>query len=118
MRKAITGFLFLLPALTVWSTKLAAQIGSEVSVPVHLQDGQEFSTHLKTLLKFGESLFTANWTIHEGGGRPGTKGTGAGLSDPASPLLFPRNFNRISAPDTNSCSGRSEERRVGKECRL
>src|SRR5216117_2770505 len=34
-----------------------------------------------------------------------TKGTGAPLSDPSSPLTFPRNFNRISAPDANSCAG-------------
>src|SRR3989442_3533044 len=34
-----------------------------------------------------------------------TKGTGAALSDPGSPLVFPRNFNRISAPDANSCAG-------------
>ena len=70
-----------------------------------MQDGQEFTTPLGKLLKFGESLFTANWTIQEGGGRPLSKGTGAGLSDPGSPLLFPRNFNRISSPDMNSCLG-------------
>ncbi|HLQ45200.1 MAG TPA: hypothetical protein VK137_10760, partial [Planctomycetaceae bacterium] len=27
------------------------------------------------------------------------------MSNPSSPLLFPRNFNRISAPDANSCAG-------------
>jgi hypothetical protein len=27
------------------------------------------------------------------------------LSDPSSPLVFPRNFNRFSAPDANSCAG-------------
>ena len=81
------------------------QIGAEVSVPVHSQDGQEFTTALKQLLKFGKSLFTANWTVEEGGGRPETKRTGAGLSDHGSPLVFPRNFNRISAPDMNSCAG-------------
>ena len=91
-------------ALTL-SSAASAQIGSEVAVPIHLQDGQEFTTPLDKLLKFGKSLFTANWTIEEGGGRPETKGTGAALSDSGSPLLFPRNFNRISAPDTNSCSG-------------
>jgi len=45
------------------------------------------------------------WTSQEGGGRPLTKGTGDPLSDVSAPLLFPRNFNRISAPDSNSCSG-------------
>jgi mono/diheme cytochrome c family protein len=38
-------------------------------------------------------------------GRPLTKGTGAPLSDFQDPLLFPRNFNRVSAPDANSCGG-------------
>jgi hypothetical protein len=34
-----------------------------------------------------------------------TKGTGAPLSDPTDPLVFPRNFNRLSAMDANSCAG-------------
>ena len=41
------------------------------------------------------------------------KGTGAVLSDPNSPLLFPRNFNRISAPDANSCFGCHSQPRAG-----
>src|SRR5712692_9466308 len=82
---------FLCLALTL-SSAVLGQIGSEVAVPAHLQDGQEFTTSLGKLLKFGKSLFTANWTIEEGGGRPETKGTGAAVSDPGSPLLFPRNF--------------------------
>ncbi len=48
----------------------------------------------------------ARWTSQEGAGRPLTKGTGNPLSDPLAPLVFPRNFNRISGPDTNSCAGR------------
>ena len=91
--------------IAVCVTQALAQIGSEVAVPAHLQDGEEFATPLRKLLKFGESLFTANWTIQEGGGRPLTKGTGAGLADTGSPVSFPRNFNRISAPDMNSCFG-------------
>src|SRR6266849_2894609 len=94
-----------LMALTFCQDRLSAQLGVEVAVPVHLQDGHEFTTPLKKLLKFGETLFTANWTIQEGGGRPLSKGTGAGVADISSPLVFPRNFNRISAPDMNSCSG-------------
>jgi len=82
-----------------------AEIGREVAIPRHLQDGEEFQVSLKQLLEHGRNLFTASWTIEEGGGRPLMKGTGAPLSDPSSPLLFPRNFNRLSAPDANSCSG-------------
>jgi hypothetical protein len=54
----------------------SSSIGREVSVPVHLQDGQEFSIPLDKLLAHGQLLFNANWTEQEGGGRPLTKGTG------------------------------------------
>ncbi|MCA8963183.1 MAG: thiol oxidoreductase, partial [Planctomycetes bacterium] len=79
--------------------------GREVAVPRHLQDGEEFRVDIKSLNRHGALLFNAAWTPQEGGGRPLTKGTGGPLSDPTSPLLFPRNFNRISAPDANSCAG-------------
>lgn len=82
-----------------------SQIGKEVAVPVHLQDGEEYQRPLRQLLEFGRNLFTARWTSQEGAGRPLTKGTGSPLSDALSPLVFPRNFNRISGPDTNSCAG-------------
>lgn len=87
------------------TTAFGAEIGREVSVPVRLSDGQEMQMTADDLAEFGQRLFTANWTGQEGGGRPLTKGTGAPLSDPARPLVFPRNFNRISAPDANSCAG-------------
>jgi hypothetical protein len=99
-------------ALALWTAGALAygqtiQIGREVAIPKHLQDGEEFRTVLITLLNFGRDLFTANWTIQEGQGRPFAKGIGTptGLSDPTSPLVFPRNFNRLSAPDANSCAG-------------
>lgn len=80
-------------------------IGREVSVPRHLQDGEEFGLPLRELLAHGQQLFAAAWTSQEGGGRPLTKGTGNPVTDPGRPLIFPRNFNRISAPDANSCAG-------------
>jgi hypothetical protein len=80
-------------------------IGREVAVPRHLADGEEFSLPLRELLFHGRTLFTATWTDQEGGGRPLTKGNGAPLVDPSSPLVAPRNFNRVSAPDSNSCAG-------------
>jgi hypothetical protein len=83
----------------------SSQIGKEVAVPVHLQDGEEYQRPIRQLLEFGRKLFTARWTSQEGAGRPLTKGTGSPLSDPLSPLVFPRNFNRVSGPDTNSCAG-------------
>jgi hypothetical protein len=83
----------------------ASKIGQEVAVPVHLQDGQEFQMTAAQLAAFGKKLFTAMWTSQEGAGRPMTKGTGNPISDATSPLVFAHNFNRISGPDTNSCSG-------------
>lgn len=82
-----------------------AQIGVEVAVPEHLEDGEEFDLTPLELFAHGELLFQANWTDQEGGGRPLSKGTGPGLADPSDPLLFPRNMNRVSAPDANSCFG-------------
>jgi hypothetical protein len=83
----------------------SAQIGREVSVPRHLKDGEEFTISKRELLEHGQRLFAANWTIQEGAGRPLAKGTGGGLADRADPLVFPRSFNRVSAPDANSCAG-------------
>jgi len=92
--------------LLLWvAAALASEIGREVAVPRHLRDGEEFRVPLRELVEHGRRLFNAVWTIQEGGGRPLTKGTGNPLSDPSDPLLFPRNFNRISAPDSNSCAG-------------
>jgi hypothetical protein len=86
-------------------SKTARRIGQEVSVPRHLQDDEEFTITLPALLDHGKALFSANWTEQEGGGRPLTKGNGKALSDPSQPLVGGRSFNRLSAPDANSCAG-------------
>ena len=91
----------------------ASLIGREVAVPRHLQNDQEFQLAIGGLIEFGQKLFSARWTIQEGQGRPLSKGTGDPLSDLSSPLLFPRNFNRVSGPDSNSCSGCHNEPVVG-----
>lgn len=87
------------------ATVHATDIGKEVAIPQHLADGDEYVVPLDLLISHGRDFFAANWTIQEGGGRPLSKGTGPGLADPTDPLVFPRNFNRISAPDANSCAG-------------
>lgn len=95
-------------ALTIQGAVTAFQdsrIGREVSIPRHLQDGDEYQQSIRDLIDFGRKLFTARWTSQEGAGRPLRKGTGDPLTDLQEPLVFPRNFNRISAPDTNSCAG-------------
>jgi len=82
-----------------------AEIGEERSAYQRLEDGQEYTLTLQELIRRGELSFVAEWTPIEGGGRPLSKGTGAPVSDPASPLRFPHSFNRVSARDANSCAG-------------
>lgn len=82
-----------------------SNIGREISVPVHLEDGQEYKLSIPDLLLHGRKLFIANWTTSEGGGRPLTKGTGKELADASSPLTGLRSMNRVSGPDANSCAG-------------
>ncbi len=98
------------PVITMHPGQIAASttppaIGQELAVPHHLQDGDEFSLSIPQLLDHGAQLFAARWTSQEGAGRPLTKGTGIMLSDPSEPLIFPRNFNRVSGPDANGCAG-------------
>lgn len=116
MRRSCLGLLAIAVAAFAWSSPLEAEDfvpGIEVSVPAHMQDGEEFEVPIQTLNQHGKDLFAAMWTIQEGGGRPESKGTGAPLADPDSPLLFPRNFNRLSAPDANSCAGCHNLPRIG-----
>ena len=91
--------------LSVLATAASAEIGSEVAVAKHLNDGEEFEVSVRELVDHGDLLFDAMWTVQEGAGRPLTKGNGNPLADPHQPLTFPRNFNRLSAPDANSCAG-------------
>jgi len=81
-----------------------SDIGREIGQPVHLADGDELRLPPASLIAHGSRLFEAVWTPQEGGGRPLSKGTGDPVSDPTSPLVFPRNFNRMSAMDSNSCT--------------
>jgi hypothetical protein len=96
----------LLALVSLVSLEASAQgLGREASIPAHLVDGEEFSVSFLALYSHGRRLFDANWTEEEGGGRPLTKGTGRPLSDPSLTLTGSRAFNRISAPDANSCAG-------------
>jgi hypothetical protein len=92
-------------AISAWGQSASSQVGREVAIPVHLQDGEEFTTPIRQLIQYGAQLFNAKFTVQEGAGRPFSKGTGAAISDPSSPLLFPRNFDRLSSPEANACSG-------------
>jgi di-heme oxidoreductase (putative peroxidase) len=106
-RRTYRWFALLTPFLAAiaWAQNPNSQVGREVAIPSHLQDGEEFTTPLHKLIEFGAQLFNAKFTIQEGAGRPLSKGTGAPVSDPSSKLVFPRNFDRISSPEANACSG-------------
>lgn len=94
-----------LPAFKIHAQERNKAIGREAAIERHLQDGEEFEIPVASLIRFGEKLFNAKFTIQEGAGRPLSKGTGAAISDLSSPLIFPRNFDRISSPEANSCAG-------------
>jgi hypothetical protein len=109
----LAGFLSLAVVVLAQNKSL---IGKEISLPRHLQNGEEYELSIPRLIAFGDKIFEAKWTSQEGEGRPLAKGTGSSnptLSDPSSPLVFPRNFNRVSGPDSNSCSGCHNEPFVG-----
>jgi len=89
--------------VAAFSLLAADGIGVEKSVARHLVDGEPVP--LLDLLAHGKLLFNANWTEQEGGGRPLSKGNGRPLADLSQPLSGARAFNRISAPDANSCAG-------------
>ena len=107
LRRTCTWLAILFPFIVIAASgqSSSSQVGREVAIPIHLQDGEEFTTSLRHLIEFGSQLFNAKFTIQEGAGRPQSKGTGAPISDPSSPLVFPRNFDRISSPEANACSG-------------
>ncbi|MGH8223819.1 MAG: di-heme oxidoredictase family protein [Woeseiaceae bacterium] len=97
--------LCILAGFLVTGPLASAEIGQELSSYERLEDGEEYVVPLSELIRRGDAAFRAEWTPQQGGGRPFRKGTGAALSDLADPLVFPRNFNRISAQDANGCAG-------------
>ncbi len=101
----VLGCLVAHAAIQAQQASNSRRIGREVAIPQHLKDDEELDISLTELVEHGKKLFNANWTEQDGGGRPLTKGTGRGLSDPSTPLTGSRSFNRISGPDANSCAG-------------
>lgn len=86
-------------------------IGDEPAVAIHLDqaDIDSGAIGLDVLNEHGGRLFSANFNTLDGAGRPETTGTGA----PRMRREFPENFNRISAPDSNSCAGCHNMPRAG-----
>ena len=42
------------------------EIGREIAIPHHLQDGEEFKIPMRELITYGSRLFNAKFTIQEG----------------------------------------------------
>ncbi|MDE0075962.1 MAG: hypothetical protein OXO50_00495 [Caldilineaceae bacterium] len=78
-------------------------IGEEPALKRHLQqhDIEAGRYTLEEIVEHGRDIFTASFNTLDGAGRPGQTGTGA----PRPRRTMPDNFNRISAPDANACSG-------------
>jgi hypothetical protein len=102
--RAAAALTLALPAVAAAAPK-EASIGQELSTYQRLEDGEEYGLPIGELIARGQAAFEAQWTVQQGGGRPLANGVGGPLADPASPLVFPRNFNRISALDANGCAG-------------
>jgi hypothetical protein len=64
-------------AITALGQSPSSQVGREVAIPIHLPDGEEFTTPIVQLIQYGAQLFNARFTAQEGAGRPKSKGTGA-----------------------------------------
>src|SRR5690349_19591173 len=68
--------------------------GGVIPVRVHLQNGEEFALATHALIDRGSRIFCRAWTVHEGGGRPFSKGTGRSFADPLRSLVGAPSSNR------------------------
>jgi hypothetical protein len=78
-------------------------LGSELSAETQMNGDREIWMPQSAMLLHGEAVFKTNWTSQEGVGRPQTKGTGRGLVQLSGLPNGAAGFNRLSAPDANSC---------------
>ena len=67
---ALSLFAIVIP---VFGQSPSSQIGREIAIPVHLQDGEEFTVSIPQLIQYGAQLFNAKFTVQEGAGRPKSK---------------------------------------------
>ncbi len=86
-------------------------IGDAPVVARHLDqaDIESGAIEMSEVLTHGALLFSASFNSLDGAGRPATTGTGGEREARA----MPENFNRISAPDSNSCAGCHNSPRLG-----
>jgi len=86
-------------------------VGDEAVVAEHLTQAEleAGAVSVDEMIAAGRHLFAASFNDLDGAGRPETTGTG----NPRDARAFPQNFNRISAPDANSCGGCHNFPRLG-----
>ena len=77
--------------------------GEGPSITVHMDQNNinNGKISFENLFKHGKDLMNAAFNTKDGAGRPESTGNGA----PRERREFPSNFNRISGPDSNACSG-------------
>ena len=105
-RSGLAGLLLLLSACGgggSGSSTSARPVGDTPVIEDHLDQAaiEAGSVTVDELFDAGEALFTASFNTLDGAGRPESTGTGA----PRARRVAPENFNRVSAPDANACSG-------------
>ena len=89
------------------------EIGDKRLLTRHLDQAQVDAGRLPlgALIAHGKFLFDTSFTEVDGRGRPNHNGTFPALS--RNPRSAPENFNRISAPDADSCAGCHNKPRSG-----
>ncbi|MFL2639995.1 MAG: di-heme oxidoredictase family protein [Dehalococcoidia bacterium] len=82
---------------------LEAAIGDVPAISVHIDQNDILTNNISVekILEMGEVLFLASFNTLDGVGRPETNGD----FDARPRRESPDNFNRISGPDANACSG-------------
>src|SRR5437867_11580303 len=95
--------------MCAWAVS-AQQLGHVGAIPFHMDqaDIEADRVTFAQLIEHGDLLFRAIFNKHDGGGRPGSTGTGAARVFGSAPAMI-----RTSGPDANSCVGCHNQPRVG-----
>ncbi len=82
---------------------VALNIGDSPALKIHTSQAalESGDLTLEEVLDRGRAMFTTSFNTLDGAGRPETTDTSSSNFRPRQE--FPRNFNRISGPDANSC---------------
>jgi hypothetical protein len=92
--------------------KGGSRFGERRALEAHLEQADIESGRIpfEELLRIGERIFTARWTVLDGQGRPAA--TGSGVPTKRDPSTA-RRFTRISGPDATSCADCHNQPTIG-----